>query len=77
MYVYFFLSKGECVDCKTKDFEVLELDHVRGVKTQKLSKMINQAKYSLSDVKEELEKCDIRCATCHRLVTNSRSRNNK
>ena len=59
-----------CVDCGFADHPAaLDLDHVRGEKAMDLSR----ARLSSWVVFiEELEKCDVRCANCHRIVTAER-----
>jgi|18_taG_2_1085343.scaffolds.fasta_scaffold213316_1 hypothetical protein len=62
------LQQNPCVDCGEKDPCLLEFDHVRGIKKYNLSRMWTTG-YSLDKIKEELKKCDIRCANCHRKKT--------
>ena len=60
-----------CVDCGESDPIVLEFDHVRGKKKRNIADMATQA-YSINTIKEEIRKCCIRCANCHRRKTHSR-----
>jgi hypothetical protein len=61
-----YLKEHPCVDCGESDPIVLEFDHVRGEKKNEISKMIRNAwKRTL----EEISKCDVRCANCHRRRT--------
>ena len=60
-----YLSSHPCVDCGEPDIEVLDFDHVRGVKFKDVSALVYTA-YSLRTIIREIEKCDIRCANCHR-----------
>jgi hypothetical protein len=71
LYVKNYLENKACVDCGNSDIRVLEFDHVRGVKLYHVSYMIQKA-YKLDLVKDEIEKCDIRCCNCHRIVTQER-----
>lgn len=72
-YVYDFLFGEKCVDCSEDDFLVLEFDHVRGSKIATLSQMIMKPNmFSTASLDEELSKCEIRCANCHRKRTRSR-----
>jgi 5-methylcytosine-specific restriction endonuclease McrA len=64
-FVIEYLKEHVCVDCGESDYIVLEFDHVRGVKRKAISAMI-QNSYSLDSLKEEIEKCDVRCANCHK-----------
>jgi hypothetical protein len=67
-----YLLEHPCVDCGETDIVVLEFDHVR-------DKVANIATYanggrSWERVKAEIDKCEVRCANCHRLKTLERSR---
>tara|TARA_R110000787_G_scaffold9510_1_gene33148 strand:- start:987 stop:1397 length:411 start_codon:yes stop_codon:yes gene_type:complete len=64
-------SSCPCVDCGENNPIVLEFDHVRGEKRANVSDMTRHA-YSLKAIQEEIDKCDIRCANCHRIVTHER-----
>ena len=63
-----YLTGHPCVDCGVPDIRVLEFDHVRGHKIKDIGKMLAIAA-PLDRVKEELAKCDVRCANCHRRKT--------
>lgn len=63
-----YLRDHPCVDCGEKDPIVLEFDHVRGRKRFNISSMIN-GNYSTKRVFEEIKKCEVRCANCHRRRT--------
>ena len=65
-FVYEYLLLHPCVDCGETDPIVLEFDHIYG-KDKGISQMIS--KHSLERIKNEIEKCDIRCANCHRRKT--------
>lgn len=67
-YVRAYLSENPCIDCGESDPIVLEFDHVRGTKCGNISDMA-LAGFSLYSMKNEIEKCDVRCANCHRRVT--------
>lgn len=66
------LKSNPCVDCGESDPIVLEFDHVRGDKVKSISMMI-QRHYPLQKLKDEVDKCEVRCANCHRKVTANRS----
>lgn len=68
-FVCEYLSNHPCVDCGEDDIVVLDFDHVRGKKTRGVSQMVQSAGYTLKRIAEEIEKCDIRCANCHRRRT--------
>lgn len=57
---------GKCVDCGLKDDCVVVYDfHHRGAKEFNISHAIGHH-LSLDELKEELDKCDLLCAICHR-----------
>lgn len=61
-----------CIDCGYKDNPIaLQLDHVRGHKTKSVSKMVSECT-SLPKIKDEIRKCEVRCANCHMIVTHER-----
>ena len=70
-YVAFIKELSECVDCGEGNPIVLEFDYVRGDKKMCVSDMRNQS-YSIKTIQEEIDKCEIRCANCHRIVTHER-----
>lgn len=61
-----------CVDCGQyfhKFPQCLDFDHKdRATKTSGISVMGNRA-YSLERIKNEMDKCELRCANCHRVKT--------
>jgi hypothetical protein len=69
--VYDYLAKHPCVDCGESDPVVLDFDHVRGQKFMNVKRMLSGT-YSLKRIFEEIEKCDVRCANCHRRATAQR-----
>ena len=75
-YIAFVKSLSECVDCGESNAVVLEFDHVRGVKKSNVSDMANQS-YSFKTIQEEIDKCEVRCANCHRIVTHERRQEEK
>lgn len=66
-YVYGFLQQSKCADCGDKRWQVLEFDHVRGTKLCNISSMYSCR--SIDSIRREIEKCDVRCANCHRMKT--------
>lgn len=58
------LTRG-CVDCGQSDPLVLDFDHVRGKKLGRVSSMRAQG-WPLPTIIKEIEKCELRCANCHR-----------
>ena len=67
-FVYDYLLTHPCVDCSEKDPIVLEFDHITNNKSYDISKMINN-RWSPQKVLEEINKCQVRCANCHRKKT--------
>lgn len=64
-----FLSTKKCVDCGEKDPIVLDFDHSeRKTKFKSVSRMLS-GHYSWESVMKEAQKCEIRCANCHRKRT--------
>lgn len=70
-FVREYLSTHPCVDCGNNDLRVLEFDHVRGEKVDNISNLLQG--FALQKLRDEVEKCDVRCANCHRIVTGERA----
>ena len=64
--LFAYLSQHPCVDCVETDPYVLEFDHVRGKKSNDIAKMVMDG-YSWSTIEAEIDKCEVRCANCHRI----------
>lgn len=62
-----YLETHSCVDCGESRLACLDLDHVRDKKAP-VSKLV-AAGYSIPTVQKELDKCEVRCANCHRVKT--------
>lgn len=69
---YEFLLEHPCVDCGESDPVVLEFDHVSGEKRYNVGDLIRSGR-SWEYVRAEIEKCEVRCANCHRRVTATRN----
>jgi hypothetical protein len=65
-YILEYLLLHPCVDCGESDPIVLEFDHVLGEKKQAISNLKRNGKNSII---KEIEKCEVRCANCHRRKT--------
>jgi L-lysine 2,3-aminomutase len=63
-----YLAEHPCVDCGESDPVVLDFDHVRGKKTYNIAWMVS-SRYPLATILKEIEKCEVRCANCHRRRT--------
>ncbi|MEK7458262.1 MAG: hypothetical protein AAB612_02135 [Patescibacteria group bacterium] len=68
-YVLRFLRSHPCVDCGETDIVVLEFDHRNQFdKDYEVSQMI-QRRMPANKIIDEISKCDVRCANCHRRKT--------
>lgn len=67
-WIFEYLLCHPCVDCGEKDPIVLEFDHRDPSKKKgNMAQLVSEA--SLKKVKQEVKKCDVRCANCHRTKT--------
>lgn len=66
-FVYEYLTSHPCVDCGETRPECLDFDHLRD-KDMAISLMLRNAR-SIKSIQKEIEKCEIRCANCHRIKT--------
>lgn len=64
-YIVDYLKQHPCVDCGESDPVVLEFDHI-GDKEYDVSKLNHS---SFETLLEEIAKCEVRCANCHRRKT--------
>lgn len=62
-----YLLEHPCVDCLEKDPLVLEFDHFKDKKVE-VSKLISSG-YVWQTILKEIEKCEVRCANCHKRKT--------
>jgi hypothetical protein len=62
-----FLLAHPCIDCGCADPMVLQFDH-RSEKVTEVSRLL-QSSADWTEVLAEIEKCDVRCANCHRRKT--------
>jgi hypothetical protein len=65
-YLYEALRSG-CVECGETDLVVLDFDH-RGDKLAKVTDLARN-EYSLARLQREIDRCEVRCANCHRRRT--------
>jgi len=70
-HLYEYLSTHPCVDCGHDDIRVLEFDHIHGRKKRSISRMLS-IDCPWSTIQAEINKCEVRCANCHRIKTNER-----
>lgn len=66
LFVLECLSAG-CVDCGEKDILTLDFDHIKD-KCSEISTLISRC-VSFKKLKDEISKCEVRCANCHRRKT--------
>ncbi|MBP6883812.1 MAG: hypothetical protein KBC06_01090 [Candidatus Pacebacteria bacterium] len=64
-----YLRKNPCVDCGESDIAVLEFDHKGEVPKLKAISHLVRAGSALKQIQEEIDKCEVRCANCHRRKT--------
>lgn len=65
------LEKG-CTDCGYKEhFAALDFDHISDNKFKGIARMVD-AGYSWKRIKQEIDKCEVVCANCHRIRTTDR-----
>ena len=63
-----YLLSHPCIDCGEKDIIVLEFDHKNSKEKEK--NIAYMARFNnWEKVLKEIEKCDVRCANCHRKRT--------
>jgi len=69
------IKNAPCTDCGQRWPPVaMDFDHVRGHKIRGIANLVSGA-YKLDLIKEEIEKCELVCACCHRIRTHSRGEN--
>ena len=66
-----YVLSHPCVDCGETDIVVLEFDHVRGTKVRDVSQMVRDG-LKWEKIEQEISKCEVRCANCHRRATVAR-----
>lgn len=68
LYLLEYLKSKKCIDCGNNDIRVLEFDHKYRIdKKNNIGDM--RRHYGWKKILEEIEKCDVRCANCHRIKT--------
>lgn len=69
IFILEYLKNSCCIDCGEKDPLVLEFDHVNPTtKTNSVCQMLVTGS-ALNNIINEIKKCEIRCANCHRRKT--------
>ncbi|MBP9715021.1 MAG: hypothetical protein KBD52_00840 [Candidatus Pacebacteria bacterium] len=69
LYLFDYFSKNPCIDCGESDPIVLEFDHTGKVPKFKAVSHLARNYASLLIIVEEIKKCEVRCANCHRRKT--------
>jgi len=67
--VFEYLSTHSCVDCAETHPATLDFDHVRGEKSWCVGRAVSGSHRSWDRILEEIAKCEVRCANCHRKKT--------
>jgi hypothetical protein len=68
-YVRKLKEDNPCSDCgQYYHFSQMDFDHVSGKKKTSLARISNSAA-SIKTIKDEINKCELVCANCHRLRT--------
>lgn len=58
----------KCADCGFSDPRALDFDHL-GDKTMNVTDMAYGKGWGLERIKQEIRKCEVVCANCHRIRT--------
>ena len=74
-YVRKVKTESGCVDCGETNHIVLDFDHITDDKYKSVSDMVF-GYYSIESIQKEIDKCEVRCSNCHRIITYNR-RNEK
>lgn len=62
--VYNYLLVHPCVDCGESNPIILEFDHINGNKSFTIGSHLH---YDWGKIEREINKCEVRCANCHKL----------
>lgn len=65
--IFDYLKAHPCVDCGESDVTVLDFDHQRDKKASISQLIMSNATWE--HITQEIAKCEIRCANCHRKKT--------
>lgn len=64
-----YLLEHPCVDCKEQDITVLEFDHKGLVSKVNTISYLARIQRPIQEIKAEIDKCEVRCANCHKRKT--------
>lgn len=65
--IFNYLLEHPCAHCNESNPVVLEFDHLHS-KNMNISQMLGEG-YSWNKIEEEIKKCQVLCANCHRIKT--------
>jgi len=68
-HVVEYLQSHPCVDCGESNIVVLEFDHRRPELKEAMISVLVSTGSSIKRLQTEIDKCDVRCANCHRIKT--------
>lgn len=63
-----YLRAHPCIECGERDITVLEFDHIDPA-TKKIAVGVMVGRRSWATILAEIDKCEVRCANCHRRRT--------
>lgn len=66
-FIVSYLSEHPCVDCGYSDVRALQFDHIIPLSDARASRVGRFT--SIKRIKEEIMKCEVRCANCHMIKT--------
>jgi hypothetical protein len=73
-YVIAYKKTHPCVDCGNADYRVLDFDHLPEFQKAMHVSVAVANGWSLQKIQSEIDKCEVRCANCHRIKTWERTR---
>lgn len=68
-WIHTYLQEHPCIDCGESDVRTLEFGHRDGEKKSAAVAVLARGGHSLGRVRAEIDRCDVRCANCHRIRT--------
>lgn len=68
-----YLFQHPCIDCGVSDLRVLDFDHRPGAAKRDAVMQLVRNGFSISTIRDEIAKCDVRCRNCHAVITYQRA----